>query len=141
MITSFTLRDQEAKRAILSCGARLYQRGLVASNDGNISVKVSENEIWTTPTGVSKGAMTEDMLVKVDCEGTVLEGSLLPSTELAMHLRIYQEAPNVGAVVHAHPPAATAFAVAGLPLDRPLLQEAVVQLGPVRHPRLARCRR
>ena len=131
MITSSKQQDQVAKRAILSCGARLYQRGLVAANDGNISVKVSEHEIWTTPTGVSKGFMTEDMLVKVDRNGEVLEGTLPPSTELAMHLRIYQEAANVGAVVHAHPPAATAFAVAGLPLDRPLLQEAVVQLGPV----------
>ncbi|MDF2838371.1 MAG: ribulose-5-phosphate 4-epimerase-like epimerase or aldolase [Evtepia sp.] len=123
--------DQEAKVAILSCGARLYTRGFVAANDGNLSIKVSPNEIWTTPTGVSKGFMTEDMLVKVDTKGAVLEGLCKPSSELKMHLRIYQEAPEVLAVVHAHPPVSTAFAAAGMPLDRPVLQEAVVQLGHV----------
>lgn len=123
--------DQEAKDAILACGARLYSRGFVAANDGNLSIKVSPNEIWTTPTGVSKGFMTEEMLVKVDANGNVLAGTQKPSSELKLHLRIYQEAPNVQAVVHAHPPASTAFAAAGLPMDRPVLQEAVVQLGTV----------
>jgi len=124
-------KDQDAKAAILSCGARLYARSFVAANDGNLSIKVSPNEIWTTPTGVSKGFMTEDSLVKVDANGTVLEGHCKPSSELKMHLRIYQEAPAVRAVVHAHPPVSTAFAAAGLSLDRPVLQEAVVQLGSV----------
>ena len=110
--------DAQAKAEILDAGRKIYQRGLVAANDGNLSVRVGDNALWVTPTGVSKGAMTEDMLVK-------------PSSETKMHLRIYQENPAVRAVVHAHPPAATAFAAAGLPLDRPVLQEAVVQLGTV----------
>lgn len=121
--------DREAKAAILTCGSRLYGRGFVAANDGNLSIKIAPNVIWTTPTGVSKGFMTEDMLVKVDTQGTVLEGHLAPSSELKMHLRIYQEAPEVRAVVHAHPPVSTTFAAAGLPLDRPVLQEALVLLG------------
>lgn len=129
MKTSRLCSDQEAKAAILLCGARLYQRGFVAANDGNLSIKVSSNEIWTTPTGVSKGFMTKDMLVKVDPSGHILEGHCKPSSELKMHLRIYAEAPEVQAVVHAHPPVSTTFAVAGIPLDRPVLQEAVVQLG------------
>jgi len=84
-----------------------------------------------TPTGVSKGAMTEEMLVKVDLEGNLLEGTRKPSSETRMHLRIYKENPDVRAVIHAHPPAATAFACAGIPLDRPIIQEAVVFLGTV----------
>lgn len=123
--------DLEAKQAILSCGLRLYARGLVAGNDGNISVRVGSDALWTTPTAVSKGAMTEKMLVKVTMDGRVLEGTHRPSSELKLHLRLYQERPDLGAVLHAHPPAATAFASAGLPLDRPVLQEAVLQLGEV----------
>ena len=123
--------DQEAKTLLLEAGRRLYERGFVASNDGNMSVLVSAGTLWTTPTGVSKGFMTEDMLVKTDLAGTVLEGTRKPSSELKMHLRVYQENPDLRAAVHAHPPAATSFAIAGLPLDRPILPEAIVQLGTV----------
>ena len=107
--------DAQAKAEILDAGRKIYQRGLVAANDGNLSVRVGDNALWVTPTGVSKGAMTEDMLVKLSLDGTVLEGTRKPSSETKMHLRIYQENPAVRAVVHAHPPAATAFAAAGLP--------------------------
>lgn len=123
--------DAQAKAAILEAGRKIYQRGLVAANDGNLSVRVGENTLWVTPTGVSKGAMTEEMLVKLDLDGNVLEGTRKPSSETKMHLRIYREDPLIRAVVHAHPPIATAFAAAGIPLDRPVLQEAVVQLGTV----------
>ena len=123
--------DAEAKAQIIEAGLKIYQRGLVAANDGNLSVRVGENALWVTPTGVSKGFMTEDMLVKLDLDGNVLAGTRKASSETKMHLRIYQENPDVRAVVHAHPPAATAFAAAGIPLDRPVLQEAVVQLGTV----------
>lgn len=123
--------DHEAKLAILSSGLRLYSRGLVAGNDGNLSVRVGSDALWTTPTAVSKGTMTEAMLVKVTLDGTILEGSYRPSSELKLHLRLYQERPDLGAVLHAHPPAATSFAAAGLPLNRPVLQEAVLQLGEV----------
>ena len=123
--------DREAKTLLLEVGRRLYERGFVASNDGNMSVLVSAGTLWTTPTGVSKGFMTEDMLVKTDLAGTVLEGTRKPSSELKMHLRVYQENPDLRAAVHAHPPAATSFAIAGLPLDRPILPEAIVQLGTV----------
>lgn len=123
--------DAQAKAAILEVGRKIYQRGLVAANDGNLSVRVGPDALWVTPTGVSKGAMTEEMLVKVDLAGNLLEGTRRPSSETKLHLRLYQEDPLIRAVVHAHPPAATAFAAAGIPLDRPVLQEAVVQLGPV----------
>ena len=123
--------DAQAKAEILETGRKLYARGLVAANDGNLSILVGENALWVTPTGVSKGSMTEGMLVKLDLDGNVLSGTHKPSSETKMHLRIYRENPDVRAVIHAHPPAATAFAAAGLPLDRPVLQEAVVFLGPV----------
>lgn len=123
--------DAQAKETLLEVGRRMYTKNFVAANDGNISCKVGEDRLWTTPTGVSKGYMTEDMLVKTDLFGHVLEGSCLPSSELKMHLRVYQENPEIQAVVHAHPPVSTAFAIAGIPLDRAILAEAVVQLGSV----------
>ena len=127
--------DLEAKKAIIDVGQRMYQRGFVAANDGNISCKTGPNTLWTTPTGVSKGFMKPDMLLKVDGEGNVLMGRGKPSSELKMHLRVYTENPEIGAVTHAHPPAATSYAIAGIALDRPILPEGVVQLGtvPVAH--------
>ncbi|MDR1589468.1 MAG: class II aldolase/adducin family protein [Oscillospiraceae bacterium] len=123
--------DEDAKRDIVEAGRRLYARGLVAGNDGNISARVSDTELWTTPSGVSKGFMTGDMLIKMDIYGNVLEGGggRKPSSEVKLHLRIYGRSRGVLAVCHAHPPVATSFAAAGIPLDRALLQEAVVLLG------------
>ena len=123
--------DFEAKNMIIEIGKRMYNRGYVAANDGNISVKVGPNTIWCTPTGVSKGFMTPDMLVKMDLNGKVLSGKNKPSSEVKMHLRVYNENPEVNAVCHAHPPVATSFAIAGIQLDKAVLPEAVVLLGTV----------
>jgi L-fuculose-phosphate aldolase len=123
--------DFEAKKMICEIGRRVYNRNYVAANDGNISVKVGPNAIWTTPTGVSKGFMTPDTMVKMDLSGNVLSGKMKPSSEVKMHLRVYNENPEVNAVVHAHPPVATSFAIAGISLDKPVLPEAVVLLGTV----------
>lgn len=125
------INDAEAKKAILDIGQRMYTRAFVAANDGNISVKVGDNAVWATPTGVSKGFMTENMLVLVDLDGNVLEGDRKPSSELKMHLRAYKENEDLKAVVHAHPPICTAFSIAGIPLDTPVLAEAVITLGDV----------
>ena len=125
------LSDYEAKKQIIAIGKRMYDKGFVASNDGNISCRVGPNTIWTTPTGVSKGFMTPDMLVKMNFDGKVLMGKLKPSSEVKMHLRVYYENPDVMAVTHAHPPVATSFAIAGISLDRAILPEAVVNLGSV----------
>ncbi len=123
--------DFEAKKLICEIGKRVYNKNFVAANDGNISVKVGPNTIWTTPTGVSKGFMTPDMMVKMDLSGKIIAGKLKPSSEVKMHLRVYQENSEVNAVVHAHPPIATSFAIAGISLDKPILPEAVVLLGRV----------
>lgn len=125
------MSDFEAKKAILDIGKRMYDKGFVASNDGNISCKVGPNTIWTTPTGVSKGFMKQDMLVKMDLNGKVLMGNAKPSSEVKMHLRVYQENPDVKAVTHAHPLVATSFAIAGISLDTAVLTEAVLGLGSI----------
>ena len=123
------------KSEIVQAGQRLYQAQLVASNDGNISSRCEDGTVWCTPSGVSKGFMSEDMLIRMDLNGNVIEGgnagSLRPSSEIKMHLGIYRENPEITAVVHAHPPVATTFASAGIPLDSAVLQETVVQLGVV----------
>ncbi len=125
------MSDFEAKNAIIDIGRRMYARGFVAANDGNISCKVGPNAIWATPTGVSKGFMKPEMLVKLDLTGKVLQGSSKPSSEIKMHLRVYEENPQVMAVTHAHPPIATAYAVAGIGLEKPILTEGVTTLGVV----------
>ena len=121
----------EIKKEICEVGHALYHLGFVAANDGNISVKVSDNEYYCTPTGVSKGALTPDMIIKVDKNGNKIEGKLNPSSEIKMHMRVYQKRPDVGAVVHAHPPIATAFTIAGIDLDQYILPEAVLTIGEV----------
>ena len=123
--------DAEAKAVILEIGRRMYARQMVSANDGNISVRTAEGRIWMTPSGVSKGFMTGEMLVCVDENGRVLEGNQKPSSESKMHLRVYRENPAVRAVVHAHPVTATAFAIARVPLDLALMTESVIGLGVV----------
>ena len=91
--------DFEAKKLICEIGRRIYNKNFVAANDGNISVKVGPNTIWTTPTGVSKGFMTPDMMVKMDLSGKVISGKMKPSSEVKMHLRVYNENPEVNSFV------------------------------------------
>lgn len=123
--------EYQIRQDIVEIGRRIYQNGYVASNDGNISVRLNENEVLTTPTGVSKGYMTPDMLIKVNMKGEVLSGKLKPSSEIKMHLDVYKNRPDVRSVVHAHPPTATGFAVAGIPLDRFVLPEIIISLGAI----------
>ena len=124
--------DAEARKIIVEIGRRMYMKNFVAANDGNISCKVDEDTIWTTPTGVSKGFMSEDEMVKMRLDGTVIsQGERGPSSEVKMHLRIYNERSDVMAVCHAHPPISTSFAIAGMILDRAIYPEALVNLGTV----------
>ena len=131
MATAKYLSDFEAKKMICEMGDRIYKKNFVAANDGNISVKVGDNAIWTTPTGVSKGFMRPDMMVKMTLDGKILQGKMKPSSEVKMHLRAYKENMEIRSVVHAHPPVATSFAIAGVELNRPISPEAVVLLGTV----------
>ena len=121
----------EAKRAILDAGRRLYQFGYVAANDGNISAKMEDGSIWCTPTGVSKGSMTYEMLVRVDATGNIVEGTYAVSSEIALHLAIYRENPTIGGIVHAHGPGATAWAAYGKPWDMAISLDSALTLGVV----------
>ena len=123
--------EYEIKKQICDIGKRIYDRGMVAANDGNISVKISDNEFLCTPTGVSKGFMTPEYICKVDADGNVIQANkgFKPSSEIKMHMRVYKERPDVKAVVHAHPIYATSFAIAGIPLTQPIMPEAVIALG------------
>jgi L-fuculose-phosphate aldolase len=117
---------------IVEAGKKLAQRFFVASNDGNISARVGNNAILITPTGINKGDVLPDQIIKIDMDGNVIEGHMKVSSEFKMHLAVYKMRPDVKAIVHAHPPAATAFAVSGEKLDDPLiLPEALFGLGKI----------
>jgi L-fuculose-phosphate aldolase len=120
----------EARRSIVEIGRRIWERGYVAANDGNISVRMGER-VLVTPTGRSKGFMRPEDIVEVTLRGQRLSRDAEPTSELAMHLAVYEERPDVQAVVHAHPPNATGFAVAGVPLAQCVLPEVILSLGEV----------
>jgi len=116
---------------ICQVGKLLYDRGYVAANDGNLSLKVEPERLLVTPSGVSKGRMTPDMLLLTDLNGNVLEGDRHPSSETKMHLAVYHNRSDVRAVVHAHPAVSTAFAVCRQGVEEPYLAELIVGLGSV----------
>jgi len=120
---------ESISQEIIQAGQRIYQKGFVAANDGNISARVGEQQILITPSGRSKGFLKLEDLVLVDLNGKIIHGNLKPSSETAMHLTIYQEREDVNSVCHAHPVYATAFSVATIPLDEPVLPEVIVTLG------------
>ena len=113
----------------LEVGRRLDAKGWVAANDGNLSVRESDGTFLVTASGAPKGYLRRDQILRVDSEGKVLSGEGRPSSELGLHLTIYRERPDVSAVVHAHPPVSTAYAVAREPLDACVLPELVLTLG------------
>ncbi|MFQ5664320.1 MAG: class II aldolase/adducin family protein [Terriglobia bacterium] len=121
--------DEEHRREICTVGRWIHQREYVAATDGNLSVRLDPQRILTTPTGMSKGMMEPDDLVVVDSQGKKIQGRCNASSEIAMHLLIYKRRPDVHAVVHAHPPVATGYAAAGLPLNQALISEVVLALG------------
>lgn len=121
--------ENEHRLEICETGRRLHQKEYVAASDGNLSVRLPGGRVLSTPTMMSKGMMRPDDLVVVDLEGRKLEGRRNVSSEMAMHLLIYNRRPDVEAVVHAHPPTATGFAAAGLPLNKALISEVVMALG------------
>ena len=122
---------EQAKRDIIEVGNKLYNRGYVAANDGNITARMEDGSVWCTPTGVSKGGMTEEMLVRVDAQGNILEGTHRVSSEIALHLAVYRENPNLGGIVHAHGPGATAWAAYGKPWDQAISLDSALTLGVV----------
>src|SRR4029453_10824610 len=110
--------ESQLRADIIEVGRRLYARGYTASNDGNISVRLDDRRLLVTPANVCKGFMNEQMMVINDLDGKKIAGDRNPSSEIQMHLEVYRQRPEIQAVVHAHPPVATAFAGAGNPLHR-----------------------
>ena len=122
---------EEIKEQICDICHKMWQLGWVAANDGNITVKLDDGTFLATPTGISKSFITPEKLVRINAEGEILEANegYRPSSEIKMHMRVYEKRPDVGSVVHAHPIYATSFAIAGIPLTQPIMPEAVISLG------------
>jgi L-fuculose-phosphate aldolase len=123
--------DHYLRREIIRCGALLHTSGFIAATDGNLSVRLDDNRVLVTPTGMSKGMMKTSDLVIVDMEGRKLKGRREVTSEIGMHLLVYRMRPDVNAVVHAHPRTATGFAAAGIALNQPLVCEVVIGLGQI----------
>ena len=120
--------EQTARREIVKVCKLLYERGYVVSSDGNVSVRLDDGRILATPTMTCKGRTSEEMLALTDVDGKPLNDRRA-SSELSMHLLVYRERPEINAVCHAHPPHGSAFAVAGLAIDEPILSEVILALG------------
>lgn len=127
------LKYMEIREQICDVCHKMWQLGWVAANDGNVTVKLEDGTFLATPTGISKSFITPEKLVHIDENGEVIDGpeGAKPSSEIKMHLRCYKEREDVGAVVHAHPPTATGFAVAHLDLDRYTMIETVIAIGSI----------
>lgn len=121
--------EREYRQDIVEVGRLVYQKGWVAANDGNITIRLDSERILATPTGVSKGMMSPDDLIILDYEGKKLEGRLGGTSEIFMHLTVYKMRPDIRGVLHAHPPVATGFATAGRALSQALLPEVIIGLG------------
>ena len=120
-----------ARAALVACGRRLDALGFAPATDGNVSARLGSGRFLLTPAGREKGSLTPEEVLVVDLEGRVVEGAGRPSTETPMHLLCYRRRHDVGGVVHAHPPFATAFAAAGVALDAPVMPEIVLTVGTV----------
>ncbi|HOB73909.1 MAG TPA: class II aldolase/adducin family protein [Phycisphaerae bacterium] len=125
------INEFKIKQEICEIGHRIYAKGFAAANDGNISYRISDNEVLCTPTQMSKGLLKPDDICKVDMTGRQIAGRRKRTSEVLLHLEIYKLDPSLKAVVHCHPPHATAFAVAGEPIPTCILPEVEVFLGPI----------
>lgn len=127
------LSHKNIREEICEICHKMWQLGWVAANDGNVSARLPDGSFLATPTGISKSFITPEKLLRIDENGTVLEGAggYRPSSEIKMHLRCYRDRPDVGGVVHAHPPTATSYAVAGIPLDEYSMIETVLAIGSI----------
>jgi L-fuculose-phosphate aldolase len=121
--------EKELRQDIVDVGRLVFQKGWVAANDGNISIRIDENRVLCTPTATSKGMLHVDDLIICDMQGNKIEGRKERTSEIAMHLLIYSMRPDIKSVVHAHPPVATGYATAGRALNQALLPEVIIGLG------------
>jgi L-fuculose-phosphate aldolase len=118
-------------KEMVAVGRRLYERGLIVATEGNYSMRIDNYRLFATPKGFSKGELSVDDIVSIDMNGNRLTGKHDVSSEIALHLEVYRQRPEVQAVIHAHPPYCIALMLAGESLDKPLLAESVIMLGKV----------
>ncbi len=126
-----SISERQCREDIVRICHLIYEKGWVAMNDGNVSIRLNDSCILCTPTAISKGFIETDDLIVCDMEGSKIEGRRERTSEIAMHTTIYSMRPDIRSVVHAHPPVATGFATAGRSLDKALLPEVIIQLGTV----------
>jgi len=125
------ISEQDAKEMICEIGRRMYKKGFVSANDGNITIRVGERELIATPTGVSKGALTPDMLIKMDFDGNVLDGTWKPTSELKVHLTLYKNNDEIMSTCHCHSLFLTSFADTGIELDEAITPSCSLLVGRV----------
>ncbi|HIC93570.1 MAG TPA: class II aldolase/adducin family protein, partial [Anaerolineae bacterium] len=123
--------ERELREEIVHVCRLMYERGYIVATEGNVSARLSEDRLLVTPSGLCKGLLSPDQLIVVDMGGRRIGPGPRPTTEMAMHLEAYRRRPDIGAVVHAHPPVALALSIAGLPLADRLLPEVIVTLGSI----------
>ena len=128
-LPAFLLHEELLRNEIVRTARELQEMGFFPGTSGNISARINEQEFLITPSGVNKSQLTAAQIVKVDCEGRWIAGEGTASSEAKMHLYSYSERPDIGAIVHAHPPFSTGFAAAEIPLDKPVLPEVILILG------------
>lgn len=123
--------ENEARNTICDIGKRMHAKQFVAANDGNITIRIGDNEFIVTPTGVNKGELEPDMLLKSDIDGNILSGDLRPTSELFMHLNVYKMDPRVRSTCHAHCVYLSAYAIAGIAIDMAISPETAVLCGTI----------
>jgi len=127
------LSEHEMRQEMVRVGRLMWERGYVAASDGNLSARLGGDRLLVTASGLSKGFLSNDTLVVIDLDGDPVSSyrgrGLRPSSEISMHLEVYRQRPDVSAVVHAHPPLATAFSIAGVSLARCVIPEVIVTMG------------
>lgn len=126
-----TDEEMTLREKIVDVSKRLYDRGLVAGAGGNVSAKTSDSRVFVTPSGVCKGYLKASDILEVDLEGTLLKGTLRPTSETPMHTAVYKVRNDVNAIVHAHPPTSTGFACAGVELNYPIFPDSIAMIGDV----------
>jgi L-fuculose-phosphate aldolase len=131
MLKNAEMTELQLRNELVETGRLLYEKGLIVANEGNISVRLDAQTLLATPSGLCKGRLHPDDLVKIRCDGTPLSNHRPVSSEIKMHLAVYAERPDVQAVIHAHPPACLSLMLAGFGLDQPILAESVVLMGRV----------
>ena len=131
MLKNAEMTELQLRHELVETGRLLYEKELIVANEGNISVRLDAQTLLATPSGLCKGRLQPDDLVKIHCDGTPLSNNRPVSSEIKMHLAVYAERPDVQAVIHAHPPACLSLMLAGFGLDRPILAESVILMGRV----------